>query len=174
MPKHHVEFNNTKANLIIFGVALFLIGIVVVLVLSSSNSSNANNIQSKASVLVASETDWDFGRISMAKGIVQKIYVVKNDTTEPIIVNKVYTSCMCTRATLVVGERRAGPFGMPGHASIPTINEAIQPGEEASVEVVFDPAAHGPAGVGSIARTVYVESEDGGKLSLNFKAEVTP
>lgn len=171
MQKRHVEYNSTKVNLIIGVISLLLIGLVTVLVMTSpTNQSSASN----PSILQAVESEWDFGTISMAKGDVVKTYTVKNNSTSTITVNKVYTSCMCTKATLNIGDRRAGPFGMPGHATIPTINEMIPPGAEATIEVVFNPAAHGPSGVGTIARTVFVESTDGGKLSLNFKAQVTP
>lgn len=56
----------------------------------------------------------------------------------------------------------------------PSINQTINPGEEASVEVVFDPAAHGPAGVGQIQRTVTIENNTGKPLELGFSAVVTP
>lgn len=67
-----------------------------------------------------------------------------------------------------------GPFGMPGHGAIPTINEALEPGTEATIEVVFDPAAHGPAGVGKVNRVVTVETASGEALQLSFQATVTP
>lgn len=63
---------------------------------------------------------------------------------------------------------------MPGHGMIPEINEALQPDEKTEVEVVFDPAAHGPAGIGKIERTVYIENSPNQVLMLNFSAFVTP
>ena len=63
---------------------------------------------------------------------------------------------------------------MPGHGFIPGINEAVQPGEEAEVEVVFDPAAHGTAGVGKIERLVYVENNGSRTMQFLIKASVTP
>lgn len=143
---------------------------------SSPTASNQQQGGQKATAtkLTAAETSFDFGTISMAKGKVTKAFSVKNTTSEPITVSKIYTSCMCTKASLLQGSNRKGPFGMPGHGSVPIISETIAPGAEAVVEAVFDPAAHGPAGVGPIARTVFVETTDGGKLSLDFKANVIP
>ena len=64
---------------------------------------------------------------------------------------------------------------MEGHGSpVPTINEELPAGQEAQIEVVFDPAAHGPAGVGPISRNVFVETTDGKKLVFEIKAQVTP
>jgi hypothetical protein len=63
---------------------------------------------------------------------------------------------------------------MPGHTPIPALNESMQPNEEAMVEVVFDPAAHGPAGIGPIDRVVTIENSDGQPLELAFAANVTP
>ena len=80
---------------------------------------------------------------------------------------------MCTTATLITSDGKAGPFGMAGHALIPEINKTIAPGEEAYIEVTFDPAAHGPSGTGKIRRVVYVEQGGSDKpLELVFEANV--
>ena len=63
---------------------------------------------------------------------------------------------------------------MPGHGFIPGINESLNLNEEAIIEVVFDPAAHGPAGVGKIERLVTVEVENGSPVELAFSAFVKP
>lgn len=124
--------------------------------------------------LTVSEEGYDFGSISMAKGKVSHAFSVKNTADGPIVIAKLSTSCMCTTATLTVDGTRKGPFGMPGHGIIPKINQSIGPGKEAEVEVVFDPAAHGPSGVGRIDRLVYLESESGSKFEIGISATVTP
>ncbi|MCJ7838363.1 MAG: DUF1573 domain-containing protein, partial [Burkholderiales bacterium] len=93
---------------------------------------------------------------------------------EPVLIRKLYTSCMCTTAALVKDGKAGEAFGMPGHTPIPTINVPIKPGEQAFVEVVFDPAAHGPAGVGPIERVVTLENNGGQPLELEFAALVSP
>ena len=50
----------------------------------------------------------------------------------------------------------------------------MNPGDDAVVEVVFDPAAHGPAGIGPIERVVTIENSAGRPLELAFNATVTP
>ena len=48
------------------------------------------------------------------------------------------------------------------------------PSEAAYLDVVFDPAAHGPAGVGPTERAVTIESDAGEPLVLGFTALVRP
>lgn len=124
--------------------------------------------------LTAPELQFNFGSISMAAGKVTHRYWIRNTSAGPIVLDKMYTSCMCTTAALVKGARKFAPVGMPGHTPIPALNETMQPKEEAMVEVVFDPAAHGPAGIGPIDRVVTIENSAGQPLELAFTANVTP
>ncbi len=124
--------------------------------------------------LTAEERMFNFGTISMARGEVRHAFKVKNSFSEPMTINKIYTSCMCTTAYLVRVGSKLGPYGMPGHGIVPRIDEKFAPGEEAEVEVVFDPAAHGPAGVGRVDRAVYLENDKGMPLELGFTVMVTP
>ena len=143
-------------------------------------SNVAKTVESTASAsstgaLRARETNFNFGSISMAAGKVTHRYRFMNAGTEPIVLGKMYTSCMCTTAALVKSSgRKFAPVGMPGHTPIPALNETLQPNEEAMVEVVFDPAAHGPAGIGPIDRVVTIEHNAGRPLELAFAANVTP
>jgi hypothetical protein len=147
---------------------------------SASNVAKTVESRSTASAsstgaLRARETNFNFGSISMAAGKVTHIYRFRNGGTKPIVLGKMYTSCMCTTAALVKSSgRKFAPVGMPGHTPIPALNESMQPNEEAMVEVVFDPAAHGPAGIGPIDRVVTIENSDGQPLELAFAANVTP
>ena len=63
---------------------------------------------------------------------------------------------------------------MPGHGFGPKIDETFLPGEEAVIEVIFDPSAHGPAGIGTVERAVYLENDSGLLLELLIKAVVAP
>lgn len=119
------------------------------------------------------ENSFDFGSISMAAGKVTHTFELKNEASSPLLVKRLYTSCMCTEATLRTDTTEVGPFGMPGHGFTPGINISIPEGKSGSIKVVFDPAAHGPAGVGSIERMVYLESDKGTSI-FRFHAIVTP
>jgi hypothetical protein len=117
---------------------------------------------------------FDFGNISMARGSVSREFTVRNTSSQSVAVAKVYTSCMCTSATLESAGVKVGPFGMPGHGIVPRANATIPANSDARVTVTFDPAAHGPAGVGRIERTVYLEDESGATFQISIAATVTP
>ena len=171
---HYNQSQRGDPTFAIVGIIAVILLIGGAFLLSSSGTGGTPTAEGAPSKLVATESSYDFGTVSMAKGKVTKQFMVKNSTSNPITVQKVYTSCMCTTATLVVDGNRVGPFGMPGHGIVPTISQAIASGAAAVIEATFYPAAHGPAGVGPIIRNIYVETIDGGKLSFEFKAQVTP
>ena len=136
-----------------------------------------NQPAATGALLSAPEESFDFGTISMSAGKVTRKYALKNSGSSPVNVTKLFTSCMCTQASIATQNDRKGPFGMQGHGgSIPKINLEIKPGETAEVETVFDPAAHGPTGVGKVRRVVYVEtdSSETPEIQLSFEANVTP
>lgn len=167
-----------KKNLTgIIGIAtIILIAGVVIAISKSGNpeSKKANSIDDFSGNLTTEESVFDFGAISMAAGNVSHSFRVKNASAAPVKIAKIYTSCMCTTATYINGDKKMGPFGMPSHGVQPKINQIVEPGAEVQIEVVFDPAAHGPAGVGKIERAVYLEGESGLLLQLGFSAVVTP
>ncbi|KKT77481.1 MAG: hypothetical protein UW73_C0019G0016 [Microgenomates group bacterium GW2011_GWB1_44_8] len=124
--------------------------------------------------LTTTQTFYDFGTISMKKGPVSYKFTVTNSDSIPATVTKLYSSCMCTKGALITPAKTWGPFGMPGHVAIPKIAAEIAPGQTAQIEVIFDPAAHGPAGVGRIERTVTAELNGQAPLLFSFRANVTP
>ena len=131
--------------------------------------------QSRGISLSASETLYDFGTISMKNGDVTKEFVVANPLSEDIKVETMVTSCMCTRAYMVLQDGEVkGPFGMPGMGYVPPANEVIEAGGTRVIRVVYDPNAHGPAGVGRIDRFVTLTSDKGETLKLEIRALVTP
>lgn len=126
-------------------------------------------------VLTVPESFYDFGTISMRNGDVGKIFKVINETNIDVLIPSLTTSCMCTRAYFIETDgNRSGPFGMPGMGFVPKLNKTIKAGESADIEVVYDPNAHGPAGVGRINRFVYLEDANGNKIEFEIKANVTP
>ncbi len=117
---------------------------------------------------------FDFGKISMSAGLVEQDFIVTNSSSEPAILAKLSTSCMCTSAELLAPAGNVGPFGMPSHGGASDFSLPLLPGEPAVVRVVFDPAAHGPAGLGKVSRTVTLETVSGQRLVMAFSALVTP
>jgi len=130
---------------------------------------------SSATGLVAPETFYDFGTISMKNWTVTKEFKVTNPTDKDITINTVLTSCMCTSAFIVEPDGSTkGPFGMSGMGYVPPANELIKAGESRMIKVVYDPNAHGPAGVGQIDRFVTLTDSSGAELRFEIKALVTP
>jgi len=128
-----------------------------------------------SSGLVAPETFYDFGTISMKNWTVKKEFTVTNPTDKDITISTILTSCMCTTAFLVATDGSTkGPFGMAGMGYIPPADELIKAGESRIIRVVYDPNAHGPAGVGRIDRFVTLTDTLGGTLQFEIKALVTP
>jgi len=156
-------------------VAVVVLGSLVWLARPSSPDDTAPvATREQGTLTVAGTANHDFGTISMAAGEVKHRFTIKNADDKAVSIKKMYTSCMCTTATLLAGEKQFGPYGMPGHGIIPKINQSINPGEEAVVEITFDPAAHGPAGIGRIQRTITIENNAGQPVELWFVAVVTP
>jgi len=163
-----------KSTIIIIAGSIVLLGGLAWLGSRNSAADTAQPTVSGPTTLVASTSTYDFGSISMADGKVTYEYAFRNDGTEPVTLGKIYTSCMCTEAALRIGTERFGPWGMSGHGFISGVNETLAPGQEAALLVTFDPAAHGPAGVGPIQRTVTVENSAGDPMIVGFTANVTP
>lgn len=160
---------NSKTLVSLLVIILVLVGLTA----WSRQDTKPNNNQS-AAVLVAAETDFDFGQVRINGGLVNHDFTLKNNGAAPIAIKKIYTSCMCTTAAWKDKNGTAGPFGMPGHGAIPEVSRTLGPSETATVEVTFDPAAHGPAGIGRVERLVYLENDASEPLILKFTANVTP
>ena len=143
---------------------------------SSASVQGVLESKSYKGVLTVSEMFYDFGKISMKNGNVNNEFAVTNTSESDIILRRVQTSCMCTVAFIVNGESQVkGPFGVPGHGgSVPLANELIKSGESRIISVVFDPSAHGPAGVGKIERYITLTDDSDNSLQLAIKALVTP
>jgi hypothetical protein len=123
--------------------------------------------------LTVDEPIYDFGEIKIYGGDVVTTFVVSNKTESSIRIDSIVTSCMCTTAYIIDGDRTKGPFGMPGHGTVvPRANEVIESGEERIIRVVFDPAAHGDLGLGFVDRYVYLVDQNGGATILEARATV--
>lgn len=165
----------TKQIKIIIAVAVTVVGFGVLLFLNQpTEHEQMQGTSAEHNVLSSDQQSYDFGTISMKDGKVKTTFKVKNPTAEALTLSKLYTTCMCTDAKLVVNGSTEGPFGMPGHGSIPTFEQKLEPNQEADIEVEYDPNAHGPSGVGRIERSVIVEGQGGKLATFNIIANVTP
>lgn len=127
------------------------------------------------SALTTTSNLYDFGTISMKDGLVTKEFVINNPTDKDIFVPTLVTSCMCTKAYAVLPDGTTkGPFGMPSMGYVPPVNATVEAGGNIVVRAVYDPNAHGPAGVGQIDRFITLTESSGKSLELEIKATVTP
>lgn len=152
---------------------LILAGLWWLARIGTNKTTETTPLQAQASELEAIESFYDFGTIRMVNGNASHEFRVMNRGVTPVTIRKIYTSCMCTTALLIRNETNLGPFGMPGHAPIPAISEEISPGEEITIAAIFDPTAHGPAGVGQSNRAIYLETKNG-VTELQFTVFVEP
>lgn len=144
-------------NKIIGGIIAGTVVLVLGTVLLASKMSNAAEVSAADGVKTEiGETSYDWGEIGINGGNVEKDFVIKNSGDETLKIFNVATSCMCTSAQFV-GEKSSPIFGMHTKSSYV---EEIAPGEEGTLRVTFDPAYHGPSGVGPITRQVEMMTND--------------
>jgi len=152
--------------LIVGGAALF-----------SSKGDEANDVGGASTEIEGLEINpisYQLGDVPINGGIVTKEYEIKNTTGQTLKLKKITTSCMCTQAKVVVGEEETRFFGMEhGMDKNPTISFEINSQETGKVVVTFDPAAHGPEGVGPFERIVWLNfSDPAGVKELKFDGSV--
>lgn len=100
---------------------------------------------------------YNWGVIDLNDGLVTTNFLVENKGSVPLQLYNVRTSCTCTTAQIRTEDRLSKKFGMHDRSS--EVFE-VEPGKTAKVLVEFDPAFHGPSGVGSIVRTVNIDTND--------------
>lgn len=148
----------TKLIIAVVGGSLLISGVMI---FGFSNQ----NIKEGGKIEIISP-EYDFGEISMAAGKVSHSFEIKNAGDDDLEINEIATSCDCTAARLKVGEEVSREFGM--HTSSLGWSQKIAPGQTGLLEVIFDPAFHGPQGTGPITRAAYLSTSD----PQNKKAQV--
>jgi hypothetical protein len=160
----------TIISIVLIGGAIFLVGKIMTTPPEASRPGAAPRIE-------ISPSEYDLGQVSMAQGKITRVYQVKNVGEGPLKLSAIWTSCACTTAALKIDQKTSPLFGMPGHGVNPAFwSETLAPGQAGELEVVFDPAFHGPTGLGEIVRVVYLESNDKARprSEAKFFGEVIP
>lgn len=120
---------------------------------------------SKGAEVQVSETAFDWGEIPIDGGNVEKEFEIKNAGSQPLTLFNIKTSCMCTTAQ-VISDKEASPFfGMHEQSDYKI---TVAAGETARLKVVFDPAYHGPEGIGPVTRQISVSTNDPKRPMLSF------
>ncbi len=159
-------------------IIITLVGLAVlsagIMAFSSSFGNNPIASAGDASLKI-SEKSWNFGTIPMSEGIVTREVQLSNDSSNPMTITDMETSCMCTTAQVVHEDgAKSGIKGMPGHGGASSLSETVAPGETVTLLVNFDPNAHGPSGTGLINRTVSVKTNSAvqPEITLSFSGNV--
>lgn len=152
-----------KSVLIILGLITFaVLGLGVWLLSRPVGIEVPKSDQAKAEV---AEANHDWGEIKINGGKVEKIFMIKNSGSSALKLSEVSTSCMCTTAQVIIGGKGSPLFGM--HQKSSWVGE-IPAGEEAELKIVFDPAFHGPSGIGAMTRQITVATNDKANPKLEF------
>lgn len=139
--------------LIIFAPALVIIGGFIFLI----GGNVSQKLQSGIPKLEINPKEYDVGDVSMKTGLVKRDYEIKNIGSGDLKIDDIWTSCHCTTAILKVAGKESPRFGLD-HAGF--WSQIIAPGETGYLEVVFDPAFHGPSGIGPAVREIYLSTND--------------
>jgi len=163
--------NETK---FIIGAVVITVGLIFGLTffISAKGAKEKTLITTEVLGISANPTNYDLGEMPIKGGIVTREYEIKNTSDRDMELIKIVTSCMCTRAGVKAesGETKFFAMEMGGDKN-PIISLKIKKGETAKATVRFDPAAHGPAGIGPIDRKVSLYFDTGLK-ELSFKGVV--
>lgn len=148
---------NQKKIVIAFIVLTVAILVGGIYILSTTSATPQKVITSQnAKVLVDAKTH-DWGNIPYSGGNVSKTFIIKNTGSDVLKLTNIKTSCACTYAQVIIDGKTSPNFGM--HTTSSWVGE-VAPSKEANLTVIFDPAFHGPSGVGTIERLVSVETND--------------
>lgn len=156
---------NDKKFIIITALLTLVIMFGGITLLSSSSSSPQTSVTQNAKAETIEATSFDWGNIPINGGSVSKSFTIKNTGTEALKLFNVKTSCHCTVANVTIDGKTSENFGMSGISS--WIGE-VKPGKVAKLTGVFDPAFHGPQGIGPVTRFVSVETNARGNEKITF------
>lgn len=115
----------------------------------------------------------DLGNVPITGGTIIREYEFKNLTSTSMKLRKIATSCMCTTASVTISDKTTGFFSMEGSGINPLVNLDLGPGESGKVTFRFDPAAHGPKGIGPFDRSILLTfTNPEGLKEFKFKGAV--
>lgn len=133
--------------------------------LSFTTSTPAKVTTSQNAKAEVSQKTFDWGNIPYNGGNATKTFTIKNTGTDALKIMNVKTSCTCTKAQLTIEGKNSPYFSM--HSTSGWIGE-LAPNKEAQLTVIFDPAFHGPTGVGPVERLISLETNDRENPKIEF------
>ena len=153
-----------KFSLLIIGTTvLLLVGGIFVL-----GKQSAGSVELSKNAAAAFSTDHDryeWGNIAYGGGKASHRFSIRNDGTADLSVANLKTSCMCTTVQFKSESGESPAFAMHQKSQWQGV---LAPGDVADIEVIFDPAFHGPQGVGPMERAVSFDTNDPKKPYVEF------
>jgi len=165
-----------KNNKVIYAVSVLIVLAALIFVSYEADSKKQVDISvSSESVLSVVNNNFNFEVLEMKDGKVKHDFEVQNNGSESVVIKKVYTSCACTTASILNADGDSyGLFGMQGHKGFAlNTNIEVKPGESAKVTAIYDPAAHGPKGIGKIKRIIYLDTNSTVEEQVQIAFEAT-
>lgn len=160
---------------LIIGTIILIGGLAILMTKASTGGGSGDRFVPNTpdqSLTAVPEGMMDLGSVSYGGGIVSKSFEVTNTSDKTIKLRKITTSCMCTTAKFAANGKETKFYGMEMNGDLnPLIDVDLPAGSSGAVVYNFDPAAHGPQGMGSFQRTVTLFFDSGYK-EFNFRGEV--
>lgn len=145
-------------------------------IIASSSKAETKAVLSKTSGVKISidHKEKRVGDISYSKGILYHVFPVKNIGTKNLEIANMFSSCMCTKTYLKIAGKDGPNFGMRGTSAPSSWVGVLKPGESGEIIAAFNPAYHGPSGLGEVTRTVSFETNDPDQsyIELSFEGVV--
>ncbi len=156
------NMNDKKVVIGFILVTLLILGGGIYMLSANTSSKITTSLSVKVSV---DQKTYDWGNIPYSGGNVTKTFTIKNTGSDILKLSGVKTSCTCTKAQLTIEGKTSPYFSM--HSTSSWVGE-VPVGKEAQLTVIFDPAFHGPSGVGPIERLISVQTNDVQSPGLEF------
>lgn len=144
---------------------LLILGGGIYVLATSTPAAPAQVISSQNAKVQVDQKNFDWGNIPYSGGNATKTFTIKNAGTDILKLTGVKTSCTCTKAQVSIDGKVSPYFSM--HSTSGWVGE-VSPGKEAQLLVIFDPAFHGPTGVGPIERLISMETNDSQNPKIEF------
>jgi len=158
-------------------IAFLTLGIIVLAVsITSFSKSDTKAVlsQIQGAKIKVDHTYKTVGDIGYSKGILYHSFPIKNEGTQDLKIANMTTSCMCTKVFLKTKKGEGPRFGMKGMTAPSSWTEVLKPGEDGEIIAAFDPAYHGPQGLGPVSRIVSFQTNDPDTpyIELSFEGTV--
>ena len=156
----------TKFFIILSTITILILGLGVWLMAKPTSGSRLQQsaVASGGKAEVPA-TSFDWGTIDYGAGDAVAEFIINNPGPGTLSLAEVGTSCMCTTAQIIINDQKSPYFGM--HAKSSWVGQ-VPAGGQAKLKVVFDPAFHGPQGVGPFTRQIVMKTNDPEHPKLEF------